>query len=406
MADFELARNLARDEGGKIMLVVMDGLGGLPMEVNGKTELESAKTPTMDRLAKEGSVGGTIPVRRGITPGSGPAHLALFGYDPVEYQVGRGILSAFGVGLDVKPGDVAVRGNFCTLDENGIVTDRRAGRIPTEEGIKRVDLLRQISIPGVETSVEIVKEYRFVLTMRGKGLSHQLEDTDPQVTGEAPLNPVPSHSSTEAEYTADLFKQWIAEAHKVLAGHEPANGVLLRGFATDPLLPKYNDVYKLKAACVAVYPMYKGVSKLVGMDVIDTAGLESPQEEFEKVASIWKDYDFVFCHIKKTDSYGEDGNFDAKVHLIEEVDAALGTLLDLEPDVLIITGDHSTPARLKSHSWHPVPTLLWAPQTHMPDAADHFGERACYSGALGIFPASDLMPYALAHAKRFDKYGA
>ncbi len=406
MADFNLTRRLARDEGGKILLLVLDGVGGLPMEPGGLTELEAANTPNMDRLAKEGSLGATIPVRPGITPGSGPAHLSLFGYDPVQYEVGRGALSAFGVGLDLRPGDVAARGNFCTLDSAGIVTDRRAGRIPTEEGAKRVELLKSIEIPGIQTQVEVVKEYRFVVTMRGEGLDHHLQDTDPQVTGEKPLPATPTVDSEAARYTAKLVDQWTDAAVERLKGHEPANGLVLRGFATDPNLPKYGDVYKLKAACVAVYPMYKGVSRLVGMDIIDSTGLETPADEFGKVAEIWDQYDFVFCHIKKTDSYGEDGNFDAKAHLIEEVDQALPMLLDLNPDVVMITGDHSTPAKHKSHSWHPVPFLLWSPESHMPDAAEAFGERACYNGALGQFPATDAMQLALAHAKRLDKYGA
>lgn len=406
MADLNLIRHLTRGEGGKIILLVMDGLGGLPMQQGGLTELETAQTPNMDQLAKEGSLGATIPVRRGITPGSGPAHLALFGYDPVVHEVGRGILSALGVGMDVQNGDVAARGNFCTLDSQGIITDRRAGRISTEEGQKRVEILRQIELPGVQTRVESEKEYRFVLSLRGPGLSGALSDTDPQVTGQKPERCEPTNTSQEAKHTAELVNHWIEEAHKRLTGHAPANGTLMRGFATDPNLPKYHEVYKLKAACVAVYPMYKGVSKLVGMTVIDTAGLETPQEEFNKVAEVWNDYDFIFCHIKKTDSYGEDGNFDAKVHLIEEVDKALPTLLGLKPDVLMITGDHSTPAKHRSHSWHPVPFLMWSPALHMPDYCDHFGERACYSGALGQFPASDVMPLALAHADRLDKYGA
>lgn len=406
MANFDLMRQLARDNGGKIFLLVMDGLGGLPLTLGGLTELETAKTPNMDRLAKEGSLGATIPVRRGITPGSGPAHLGLFGYDPVEYKIGRGILSALGVGLDVKAGDVAARGNFCTVDADGIVTDRRAGRISTEEAMKRVEILRQIQIPGFEIMVEIEKEYRFVVVMRGEGLSDTLADTDPQVTGEKPLPVTPLKQDPATAHTARLFSQWVDEAFERLQGQAPANGVLLRGFATDPNLPKYEDVYKLKAACVAVYPMYKGVSKLVGMQVIDTSGLETPAEEFQKVAEIWADFDFVFCHIKKTDSYGEDGNFDAKAHLIEEVDAALPIILDLKPDVVIITGDHSTPAKHRSHSWHPVPLLLWSPESHMPDAAEAFGERACLHGALGQILADDVMPLALAHALRLDKYGA
>lgn len=406
MANFDLMRQLARENGGKIFLLVMDGLGGLPLTLGGLTELETAKTPNMDRLAKEGSLGATIPVRRGITPGSGPAHLGLFGYDPVEYKIGRGILSALGVGLDVKTGDIAARGNFCTVDADGIVTDRRAGRISTEEAMKRVDLLRQIQIPGVEIMVEIEKEYRFVVVMRGEGLSDALADTDPQVIGEKPLPVTPLKQDPSTAHTARLFSQWVDEAFERLQDQAPANGVLLRGFATDPNLPKYEDVYKLNAACVAVYPMYKGVSKLVGMQVIDTSGLETPAEEFQKVAEIWDDFDFVFCHIKKTDSYGEDGNFDAKAHLIEEVDAALPIILDLKPDVVIITGDHSTPAKHRSHSWHPVPLLLWSPESHMPDTAEAFGERACLHGALGQIPADDVMPLALAHALRLDKYGA
>lgn len=404
MANFELTRRIATDEGGKIILLVMDGLGGLPMTPDGLTELEAAYTPNMDRLAREGSVGLSIPVARGVAPGSGPAHLALFGYDPLVYDIGRGVLEAIGIGLEVREGDVAVRGNFCTLDASGKIADRRAGRISTEEGAKRVDLLKDIQIPGIETFIRVGEGYRFALVLRGEGLSDAVEDTDPQAVG---VEPLPARaSSPEGERTAALVNQWVAEATRRLADHAPANGLTLRGFASDPRLPKYSDVYKLKAACVAVYPMYKGVSQLVGMDVIETDMHDTPQDEFNHVARIWKDYDFVFCHIKYTDSRGEDGDFGAKAKIIESVDAALPTLLNLNPDVLIITGDHSTPAKLRAHSWHPVPTLLWAPETHMPDKVMHFGERECINGALGQFPATDLMMLALAHAKRFIKYGA
>ncbi len=404
MANFELLQPLLHDSGGKIVLLVMDGLGGLPLTPDGLTELEAAHTPNMDRLAKEGSSGLSIPVARGIAPGSGPAHLALFGYDPIQYQIGRGVLEATGIGITVEEGDVAIRGNFCTVDADGKITDRRAGRIPTEEGAKRVELLKQISIPGIEITVEAVQDYRFAVLLRGQGLNGAIADTDPQMTG-VPTLPARALKA-EAEYTAGLVNQWLAEAAKVLKGHEPANMVTLRGFAMEPGLPKYKDVYKLKAACVAVYPMYKGVARLVGMDIIPTDSHDHPGDEFRRVGDVWKDYDFVFTHIKYTDSRGEDGNFDAKVKVIEEVDAALPELLKLNPDVLIITGDHSTPAKLKSHSWHPVPTLLWAPQTHMPDRAQRFGERDCMGGALGQFPASELMQLALAHANRLAKFGA
>lgn len=404
MADFGLTRRLANAKGGKILLLVMDGLGGLPREQGGLTELETAHTPNLDRLAQEGCVGLSIPVARGVAPGSGPAHLGLFGYDPLVYDIGRGVLEAMGVGLLLNPTDVAVRGNFVTVDAAGKITDRRAGRIPTEKGAELVEKLKAITLPGVKIDVTEVKEYRFALVFRGEGLSGEVADTDPQATG---VEPLPARAlKPEAQHMADLANQWIAQAKEILKNDSPANMLTLRGFSVDPNLPKFADVYKLKSACVAVYPMYKGVSKLVGMDLIETDAHDTPADEFRRVADIWKDYDFVFCHIKYTDSRGEDGNFDAKVKVIEEVDAALPILLDLKPDVLIVTGDHSTPATYKAHSWHPVPTLLWSPGVHMTDRAMSFGERECMTGGLGQFPATDLIMYALAHARRLEKYGA
>lgn len=404
MADFELMRRLAKPDGGKIVMLVMDGVGGLPRASDGLTELEAAATPNMDALAKAGSLGLSHPVRRGITPGSGPAHLALFGYDAVEYGVGRGVLSAFGVGLPMGPNDVAARGNFCTVDADGLITDRRAGQIPSEIGEDMVALLKTIEVPGIAVDVAVVKEYRFVIVIRGDGLSGEIADTDPQVIGAGPL---PANALTpEAERTAALVNQWIAKAQDVLKDQHPANMLTLRGFAQDPNMPKMQDVFKVKPACVAVYPMYKGVSKLVGMDVIATGGHDTVADEFDKVAEIWDGYDFFFVHVKYTDSRGEDGDFEAKVKVIEGVDEVLPRLLALDPDVLLITGDHSTPANLKSHSWHPVPTLLYAPGKHMPDRAVAFGERECMIGALGQFPATDLLPMALGHAGRLDKFGA
>ncbi|MCK4975374.1 MAG: 2,3-bisphosphoglycerate-independent phosphoglycerate mutase [Anaerolineales bacterium] len=394
---------LLRDSDSKIVLLILDGLGGLPIEPGGPTELEAAQIPNMDRLATEGVLGQTIPIRPGVTPGSGPAHLALFGYDPLVHDIGRGALESAGVGMDVRKGDVAARGNFCTLDSDGNIADRRAGRIPTEEAIPIVESLKSIQIPGVETEVRHVKEYRFAVVMRGDVLVPEIEDTDPQQTGVPPL---PAKATTpKAERTASLYNQWIAQARQVLADQPIANGLTLRGFATHPGLTSYQDAYGLKAACIAVYPMYRGVSRLVGMDVIEFPG-DSPQDEFAALARSWKDYDFFFVHIKKTDSKGEDGDFPGKVKVIESVDAALPALLDLKPDVLIITGDHSTPAKLRSHSWHPVPFLLWAPASVRPDTQNEFGERSCASGSLGNISALDIMPLALAHALRLNKYGA
>lgn len=402
MPDFDLLRELALESDRRMVLLVMDGLGGLPRESDGKTELEAAHTPNLDRLARQGITGQSVPIRRGITPGSGPAHLALFGYDPIQYEVGRGVLSALGVGFDLQPNDVAARGNFCTVDQTGVITDRRAGRIPSEIGSELCQVLDEIEIEGIEIFVRPVKEYRFVLVLRGPALSPHLLDTDPQQVGVRPLPAVAQ--VPEAQRTADLVNDWIAQAREKLADRYPANMVTLRGFAEDPSLPKFQDIFKLNPVAIAVYPMYRGVAQLVGMDVIP---VEHPvSNEFQTVAAAWDQYDFFFVHVKYTDSRGEDGDFEAKKAVIEEVDEALPILIDLQPDVLIVTGDHSTPSQLKSHSWHPVPTLIWAPGTVRPDATTAFGETECSRGGLGVFAATELMTYALAHAQRLAKYGA
>lgn len=387
----------------KIVLLVLDGLGGIATKPGQKTALETAQTPNLDRLAQEGTLGQTIPIRPGITPGSGPAHLALFGYEPLEYAVGRGALSAAGVNVTVKKGDVAARGNLCTLDGNGNVTDRRAGRISQEDAAPVIEILNQVQIPEVEVEIKQVKEYRFVIVMRGAGLSPELNDTDPQETGVQPL-PLQAQDPA-AERSAALFTKWIEKAYQALEDQPVANGFLLRGFATDPQFPSYEEAYQLEAACIAEYPMYKGVSRLVGMEVIEDVE-SGPEGEFRTAARVWEQHDFFFIHIKKTDSYGEDGNLEKKAEMIEKVDQALPILLDLKPDVLIVTGDHSTPAALRSHSWHPVPFLLWAPETQRTDLETSFGERNCARGGLGTFPAVETMSLALAHALRIQKFGA
>jgi 2,3-bisphosphoglycerate-independent phosphoglycerate mutase len=387
----------------KIVLLILDGLGGLPMENGGQTSLEAAQTPVMDKLAAEGSLGQIVPIRAGVTPGSGPAHLALFGYDPLEHLVGRGALEAIGVGLQVGPTDVAARGNFCTLDKEGMISDRRAGRISSEEAIPLVEKLSEIQIESADIEVRHLREYRFAVVMRGAGLASDIADTDPQQVGLPPI--APEAANKKSENAARLFAEWIGKASEVLSGEAKANGVTLRGFGSDPQLPQYEERYGLNAACVAVYPMYRGVSKLVGMDVINFEG-ELPEDEFSAVSQIWKEYDFIFTHIKKTDSMGEDGNYEGKKKVIESVDQALPAILELKPDVLIITGDHSTPSKMRSHSWHPVPLLLWAPERGLADQQTAFGERACALGGLGTFPATDIMSFALAHAGRLKKFGA
>ena len=402
MANFELLKEIVSPNNSKIVLLVMDGLGGLPREVNGPTELEHAHTPNLDRLADEGNLGLSQPAGTGVTPGSGPGHLGLFGYDPLEYVIGRGVLESVGIGFELGPKDVAARGNFCTVDENNVIIDRRAGRIPTSKCVELVEKLRPITLPGVEVFVEPVQDYRFCVILRGEGLEGHIADTDPQK--KAPPLPAVPHLP-EAAYTAELFNQWIAQAREILKNERPANALTLRGFASYPRLPRFPEVYGLRSACVAVYPMYKGVARLVGMDVITFEG-GKPEDEFKAVADNWEKYDFFFVHIKYTDSRGEDGDFEAKSKVIEGVDAALPQLLALKPDVLIVTGDHSTPWSLKSHSWHPVPALLWAPGTTRRDECRVFGETEALCGALGRFPATDLMMFALAYSKRLGKFGA
>jgi 2,3-bisphosphoglycerate-independent phosphoglycerate mutase len=400
--EFSKLRQYVNKAETKIVLLVMDGLGGLSMETGGKTELEAAETPNLDQLAAGGICGLHQPIAPGITPGSGPAHLALFGYDPIKYQVGRGVLSGLGIDFDLQDSDVAARGNFCTLDDDGRVADRRAGRISTEKNEELCQLLREIDLPDVEVFIETVKEHRFLLVLRGEGLSGELTDTDPQEVGEYPLEPQPV--SDKAKKTVDLVDKFLAQVKQKLSGQQPANMVLLRGFSTLPEWPLFGDVYGLRSLAIAAYPMYRGVAKLVGMQAQKT------DAEFSDVFSIledcWHYYDFFFTHFKAIDSAGEDGDFKSKVRYIEEVDQLIPRLLRLEPDVVVVTGDHSTPSLLSYHSWHPVPVLIWSRYCR-PDSVQRFTERDCVGGGLGPrCPAVDLMPLALANALRFKKFGA
>jgi 2,3-bisphosphoglycerate-independent phosphoglycerate mutase len=401
MKEHELVRELAEKNSSKIVMLVADGLGGLPMEPGGRTELETASTPNLDRLAARGTSGSSVPVLPGITPGSGPGHLGLFGYDPLEFKIGRGALEATGIGFELGPDDVAARGNFCTLDAGGLIADRRAGRIPSEESFKVIERLQGVKIDGVETFVKPVKEHRFVVVFRGKGLDGGVADTDPQALGVAPLDPQPL--TPAARRTAEVAAEFVRQARAILKSEPKANGLVLRGFAAKPALPTYEQLYGLRAAAIAVYPMYKGLARLVGMTLVGKA--QSLDEQIDELARCWNDYDFFFLHFKYTDSTGEDGAFEQKVKRVEELDRIIPRIEKLRPDVLIVTGDHSTPSLLKSHSWHPVPTLLSA-NTCRPDGLTKFSERECLRGGFGIFPAKHLMLLAMAHAQRFGKYGA
>jgi 2,3-bisphosphoglycerate-independent phosphoglycerate mutase len=402
MIDLEQLKKLSHTSPSRIVLMVIDGVGGLPHPQTGKTELESARTPTLDRIATESICGLIDPVGPGITPGSAAGHLAIFGYDPVKYTIGRGIVEALGIGLELEPQDIAARGNFCTVDDNGIITDRRAGRISTETNAELCRLLNEKAvISGAEIAVRPVKEHRFVLILRGEGLSPELTDSDPQQAGLAPKKV--AALSAPAERTAELANEFVSRAAGLLQDRARANMVLLRGFSQHPDIPSMPEIYKLKPAAVAIYPMYRGLARLLGMQLLPAG--DDIRDQVRSLRLHYDDYDFFFVHFKATDARGEDGDFEAKVRAIEEVDAALADLLDLGPDVLIVTGDHSTPATLAMHSWHPVPFMLRSRWCRC-DAVTEFSEQACLGGGLGRFPAVDIMPLAMANALKLDKFGA
>jgi len=405
--DLELLQSLVVPARTKMAMIIMDGLGGLPLEPGGKTELETARTPNLDALAAQSVLGLTVPAGPGITPGSGPGHLGIFGYDPIRYEIGRGALEALGADFDLHPDDVAARGNFCTVDAAGVVMDRRAGRIPTEVSQHLADLLRAIRFEDVEFFVQVVKEHRFAFVMRGPGLGAALTDTDPHQAGVLP-QPVRA-LEPGSERAARLANRFIDQARELLAGHRPrvaTNMILLRGFDRLPRVPTYRDLFGLRAAAIAVNGMYRGVARLVGMTVLDLGGVTPALDgEFAALEKSWDDFDFFYLHVKQTDTAGENGDFAGKVRVIEEVDALLPHLTALKPDVIIVSGDHSSPAVLKSHSWHPVPTLLYGRYVRA-DGIAEFGERACARGSLGILPAMDVMPLALANAQRLAKFGA
>ena len=390
--------------GNKILLVVMDGVGGLPHPDTGKTELETATIPRLDDFARRGSCGLSIPIAPGITPGSGPAHIALFGYDPLENQIGRGVLECTGIGMDLEKNDLAIRGNFATIDDDRIVRDRRAGRIPTEENRRLVAALREgiSEIRGVKIIIETVKEHRCAIILRGKNLSPRVTENDPQ-REDAPLEEL-RPTAEDASLTAQILQEFLQRLEEILQKTgSAANTLLLRGFSRLPNLPSFRDKYGLKAACIATYPMYRGLAKLAGMEILDTG--EHLEDEVATLTERYDEYDFFFLHFKKTDSTGEDGNFDGKVKVMEAIDAAVAPIADLGFAAIGITGDHSTPAVMKSHSSHPVPFLIRSALGRS-DGVASFGEGACASGLWGVIPGTQLIRIALGYAGKLLKYGA
>ena len=405
----DLVSKLVQKNSSKIVLCVLDGLGGLP--VDGKTELEAARTPNLNRISSDASLGLHVPVERGITPGSGAAHLALFGYDPVRNEIGRGVLEALGLGVELGPSDVAVRGNFATVRYEGdvpVVTDRRAGRLKTEENRRVISRISSAveEIAGVKVSFYPGLEHRFVAVLSFPDRLSESDalvcDTDPQAEGATPIRPWGKNNGSQK--TAEIAGELIDRACEVIRDEPVANYMLLRGFSVRPDLLTFDRAYGLRAGCVAAYPMYRGVSKLLGMDVLEVSG-DSIGDEIRALSLNFKDYDFFYMHVKKTDSYGEDGNFRAKVGVIEEFDSLLPEITRLGVDVLAVTGDHSTPAAMKAHSWHPVPLLISSEYCRGQGVSD-FSEPSCLSGDLGIIKATEIMPLLLAHAGRLRKFGA
>ncbi|MGD9042033.1 MAG: 2,3-bisphosphoglycerate-independent phosphoglycerate mutase [Desulfobacteraceae bacterium] len=400
----EIWETIVRRDGGTILYVILDGVGGLPYPEKGGTELQVAQTPKLDRLAQESACGLLEMVGPGITPGSGPGHLALFGYDPLKYKLGRGILSALGINFELRKGDVAARINFATLDGQGKVTDRRAGRIDNDTNRRLCKKIREnvtLDMEG-EFFLETVSEHRAVFVLRGSNLEGKLRDTDPQRTGLQPFEPEALHKNSEK--TAGIVRSFVSQVKELLAGEEKANMILMRGFDNYEPLTSLESRFGLKGICIAQYPMYRGISRLLGLDIAPPLeGMEAAVESLESLYG--PNHDFYFVHIKKTDSNGEDGDFHKKVKVIEHFDGLMPRVANLQPDVLVITADHSTPALMGIHSWHPVPLLIRSKFARV-DAVDAFHEEACLRGSLGIRPGVHLIGLALAHAGRMGKYGA
>ena len=400
MIDVEELRDCYTKTSTKMVLLVADGLGGLAHPDTGKSELETANIPNLDALAQKSACGVTTPVLPGVAPGSGPGHLALFGYDPLKHQIGRGALEALGIEVDLQPGDVATRGNFCLVDGEGLLVDRRAGRIPTEFSAPICERLDRIQIPGVQLDVFSVQDYRFVLRLRGEGLSELVTETDPQVTGAKALEV--KAIKPEAQKTADIVNEFVKQAAQLMAEEERANMLLLRGFAQLPSLPAMGEVYRLDPAAIAAYPMYRGLATVAGMNVIPTG--KNFAAEMDTLRANWDKHDFFFIHYKPADAAGENGDFDAKVRCLEELDPFIPNILELGPDVLMVAGDHSTPAIMAAHSWHPVPFMLHSKLTKG-EGVPTFDERACALGSIGSIPATSVMVMGLSHAGKMTKFG-
>ncbi len=397
-----LPREWAQNDGGSIVLLVMDGVGDIPDD-RGRTPLEAARTPNLDRIARKASLGRTIPIAPGVTAGSVAGHLALLGYDPMAVKIGRGPIDALGVGVDLQPGDVVMRGNFATV-KDGIVIDRRAGRLPGDTAAELCFALNaklRFKFEGIETQIAQTAEHRFVLHLRGNNLSPQITDTDPGQNG-LPAKPCRANAP-QAARTAEIVNI-VAKAAADFLMINRANAILLRGAGARPHLASFNDHYGLNAMAVATYPTYRGIAAACGMELYPMMPSDAHDAINFAVSALQgpNKHQFIFIHYKNTDTAGEDGNFDAKVAAIEHLDAALKPLVDQPPDVLVVAGDHPTPVAMRGHSWHPVPLMIaskWTPG----GKNQRYTERQCADGELGTIKATDVMALAMGHAKRLRK---
>jgi len=409
MERIDILKELVEKNDSKILLVVLDGLGDIP-SIDGKTPLEAAKTPNLDKLSKNSALGMHIPVMPGITPGSGPGHLSIFGYNPIKYKIGRGILEALGVGLEVTENDICIRANYAKVEEKDgklIVNDRRAGRLSTEENKKLTEkITKEIEeINGVKIFMKSGIEYRLAILLRFNEKVNEdmcdILETDPQNEGKEVISPEPLNE--KAKIVSEILKEFLLRVREIIK-NEKGNYLLLRGYSTPPIIPNFSEIYKLKSLSIATYPMYKGLTKLIGMETVKVDGF-SIKDEIDVLRKNYKNFDFIYLHIKKTDSYGEDGDFMNKLKVIEEFDSYLPEILSLNFDVLCITGDHSTPTIMKSHSFHPVPLLIHSPFVFK-GLSERFTEKECLKGELGIIKGEDIISLLLAHSKKLKKYGA
>ena len=408
----------------KGIIFVIDGMGDRPMkELGDKTPLESANTPSMDKMVTEGITGIMDTIRPGVRPGSDTAHLTLLGYDPYEVYTGRGPFEAAGVDLDVEPGDIAFRCNFETADDDLTITDRRAGRINSRTD-EIADTINQMKI---DDNVEIIfKEsdaHRGVLVLRGEGLSDKITDADPKHEGNKPKIVKPLDDSDEAKYTADVVNQFVNKSYEMLKDHpvnieriengeHPANIVLPRGVGAVPQITPFEEKYGLKGACVAETGLIQGIAKLAGMDIIHvpgaTGGINTDIDSVHKhiIDTVKSDkYDFILVNVDGADEAGHDGDTIGKRDFIEKIDPIMKDLDAMDDIVLFVTADHSTPVSIMDHSGDPVPVFLKAPGLRVDDVTE-YGERAAAKGGLCRIRGSDVIYIIRDLMNEMPKFGA